>query len=197
MTRFCTVFWQWQRYARAWLVIWVSHACMPMATAVTVQQSLNITSSLTQNTCYINGTSQTGASVAVLTLNLGTVHASNYTVAGKKGNVVSVSNNVVLSNCPANISVMFSLDSALGSWDASTKAYKNQTTSNAATNIQAEILNAEGGANTLLVPGGAGVTKTTDSTGAAKFTIGSRFSSVGKVTPGQFSTTAWFNITYP
>lgn len=170
---------------------------MQTAVAATVQQTLVVSSSMTQNTCYINGTSQTGASVAVLSLNLGTVPAASFAVAGRKGNVVSVSNNVVLSNCPANISVMFSLDSALGSWDASTKAYKNQSTVNAATNIQAEILNAEGGANILLVPGGAGVTKTTDGAGSAKFTIGSRFSSVGKVTPGQFSTTAWFNITYP
>lgn len=185
---------EWGRLALSLMVLCLG---LPAAVAATVQQTLMVSSSMTQNTCYINGTSQTGASVAVLSLNLGTVPAASFAVAGKKGRVVSVSNNVVLSNCPANISVMFSLDSALGSWDASTKAYKNQATSNAATNIQAEILNAEGGANTLLVPGGAGVTKTTDATGAAKFTIGSRFSSVGKVTPGQFSTTAWFNITYP
>ena len=165
--------------------------------AATAQQRMMVTSTMTQNTCHINGISQTGATVAVLSLNLGTVPASSFTTAGKRGNVVSVANNIVLSNCPAHISVVFSLDSSLGSWDTVTKAYKNQLASNAATNIQAEILNAEQGKNTLLIPGGAGVTKTTDSVGTTNFTIGSRFISVGKVTPGLFSTTTWFNITYP
>jgi type 1 fimbria pilin len=165
--------------------------------AATAQQRMMVSSTMTQNTCHINGISQTGATVAVLSLNLGTVPASSFTTAGKRGNVVSVANNIVLSNCPAHISVVFSLDSSLGSWDTVTKAYKNQLASNAATNIQAEILNAEQGKNTLLIPGGAGVTKTTDSVGTTNFTIGSRFISVGKVTPGLFSTTTWFNITYP
>lgn len=172
-------------------------AFTPSSVAATAQQRMTVTSTMTQNTCHINGISQTGATVAVLSLNLGAVPASSFTTAGKRGNVVTVSNNVVLTNCPANINVVFSLDSSLGSWDSSTKAYKNQLTSNAATNIQAEILDAEQGRNTLLIPGSVGVTKTTDSVGTTNFTIGSRFVSVGKVTPGLFSTTTWFNITYP
>ena len=165
--------------------------------AATAVQTMTVTSHMTQNTCYINGINQTGAPVTVLSLNMGTVSAGSFSNAGQRGNSVSVANNVVLTNCPAHIAVQFSLDSSMGSWDSVTKAYKNQLTTNAATNIQAEILNAEGGGNTLLVPGGSGVKKITDSVGMAKFTIGSRFLSVGKVTAGQFSTTAWFNITYP
>lgn len=177
--------------------IFTGFATPSASIAATAQQRMTVTSTMTQNTCYINGISQTGAMVAVLSLNLGTVPASSFSIAGKRGNVVSVANNVVLTNCPANISVVFSLDSSLGSWDAVTMAYKNQLSTNAASNIQAEILNAEEGKNTLLIPGGAGVTKTTDSVGTTNFTIGSRFISVGKVTPGQFSTTTWFNIIYP
>jgi type 1 fimbria pilin len=183
-------------YVVAFLTL-ICFAFPSVSVAATAQQRMTVTSTMIQNTCHINGISQTGATVAVLSLNLGAVPASSFTTAGKRGNVVSVANNVVLTNCPANISVVFSLDSSLGSWDSVTKAYRNQLTSNAASNIQAEILDAEQGKNTLLIPGGVGVTKTTDSVGTTNFTIGSRFISVGKVTPGLFSTTTWFNITYP
>lgn len=162
--------------------------------------SLSVSSSMTQNTCYINGTQQNGTAVTRLSIQLPTVTKADFPSAGKLGPVVvgATTNgfNITLTSCPANTRVALSLDGS-GSVDTLTGTYKN-THSSRAHDMNVLIVNAEGGANTALNPMGTNsIVKTTDEAGQAGFLLGARYYSVAPVTAGGVTATAGFNITYP
>ncbi|TXI65463.1 MAG: type 1 fimbrial protein [Limnohabitans sp.] len=161
--------------------------------------TINISGTVSDSTCKINGNAQNGTSVSSLTINLGTVSKADFAATGKLGNVVTGNTasgyNVALTSCPANATVSLTLD-GIGSIDAATGTYKN-TTSGGAGNINAQIVNAEGGANTALDPfGGNKISKTTDASGSANFLLGARYYATGAATAGSFTTTAGFSVIY-
>lgn len=166
----------------------------------TTSASLSVASSMTQNTCYINGVQQNGSSVASISIRLPTVSKADFSTAGKLGPVIvgttSKGSNIALTSCPANTNVALALDGT-GSIDTTTGTYKNTTTGGAG-NMNVQVVNAESGINTALMPTGTNkITKTTDGTGAANFLLGARYYATAAVTAGQFTTTVGFNITYP
>ena len=160
---------------------------------------INITGAVSDSTCKINGTAQNGTSVTSLSIALGTVSKADFVVAGKTGSVAtgttSSGYNVALTACPVSSTVSLMLD-GIGAIDTATSSYKN-TTSGGAANINAQIVNAENGLNTLLDPRGANkITKTTDIAGNANFLLGARFVATGAATAGGFTTTAGFTVVY-
>ena len=166
----------------------------------TTSANLSVSSTMTQNTCYINGVQQNGSAVASIAIRLPTMSKSDFAGAGKVGPVVvgttSKGNNIALTSCPANTNVALALDGS-GSIDAATGTYKNTTTGGAG-NLNVLIVDAENGANTALSPTGINkITKITDGTGAASFLLGARYYATGAVTAGAFTATAGFNISYP
>lgn len=166
----------------------------------TTSASLNVSSSMTQNTCYINGVQQSGASVTSIAVRMPTVTRSDFASAGQLGPVVVGTTtggfNISLTSCPANAKVALALDGT-GSIDSATGTYKNTTTGGAA-NMNVQIVNAENGVNTALSPTGANnVTKTTNASGSTGFLLGVRYYASAAVSAGAFTATAGFNITYP
>ena len=160
---------------------------------------INISGAVSDSTCKINGVTQNGTSVSTLTLALGTVSKADFAAAGKTGNVITGTNpggyNVALSACPVSSTVSLVLD-GIGAIDTVSNSYKN-TASGGATNINAQIVNAEGGINTVLEPRGFNkITKTTDASGNANFLLGARFYATGAATAGAFTTTAGFTVIY-
>lgn len=160
---------------------------------------INVTGTVTSSTCKINGSTQNGGTNASLTIPLGTVPAANFAEAGKTGSVVVGSTtqgfNVALTACPSASTVQLVLDGS-GAIDATTNSFKN-TVNGGASNMNAQIVNAEGGANTVLSPSnGSGISKQTDALGNANFLLGARFLSTGAATAGAFSTVAGFSVVY-
>lgn len=161
--------------------------------------TINISGSVSDSTCKINGAVQNGSSVSTVSISLGTVSKADFAAAGKLGNVVTGTTasgyNIALTSCPASATVSLTLD-GIGSIDAATGTYKN-TTTGGASNMNAQIVNAEGGANTALDPFGSNkISKTTDASGAANFLLGARYYATGAATAGAFTTTAGFSIIY-
>lgn len=159
---------------------------------------ITVTGTVTSSTCKINGTTQNGTTVSNLTIPLGTVSAANFAESGKVGNVVTGSTgefNVLLTACPSASTVSLVLDGT-GAIDGNTNSYKN-TATGGASNMNAQIVNAEGGANTVLSPSnGSGITKTTSASGDANFLLGARFLSTGVASAGAFTTVAGFSVVY-
>lgn len=161
--------------------------------------TLNLSGAVSDSTCRVNGNLQNGSSVSTLSINLGTVSKADFAAAGKLGQVVTGSSsngyNVALTACPANATVILTLDGT-GSIDAATGTYKN-TAAGGASNMNVQIVNAENGVNTALQPhGGTRISKTTDASGAANFLLGARYYATGVATAGAFTTTAGFSIVY-
>lgn len=161
---------------------------------------ITVTGTVVSSTCKINGITQNGTTVSNMSISLGTVPAANFAEAGKVGNVVTGATtqgfNVALTGCPIASTVSLVLDGS-GSVDTATRSFKNTATTGAATNMNAQILNAEAGASTVLFPSsGTGITKTTDASGNANFLLGARFLSTGTATAGSFSTVAGFSVVY-
>ena len=161
--------------------------------------TINVSGNVTDSTCKINGTAQNGTSVSTLSIALGTVSKADFAAAGKTGSVATGTTasgfNVALTACPVSSTVSLVLD-GVGAIDTATSSYKN-TTSGGATNINAQIVNAENGLNTVLDPQGLNkISKTTDAAGNANFLLGARFLATGAATAGAFTTTAGFTVVY-
>ncbi|TXI65464.1 MAG: type 1 fimbrial protein [Limnohabitans sp.] len=161
--------------------------------------TVNVSGAVSDSTCKINGNVQNGSSVSSLSISLGAVSKADFAAAGKLGNVVtgttSAGYNIALSSCPANTTVSLTLD-GIGSIDAATGTYKN-TTAGGASNMNAQIVNAESGANTALDPFGSNkISKTTTASGTTNFLLGARYYATGAATAGAFSTTAGFSVIY-
>lgn len=161
---------------------------------------ITVTGTVVTSTCKINGIQQNGSTVSNMSISLGTVATANFAEAGKVGGVVTGATtqgfNVALTGCPIASTVSLVLDGT-GSIDVASHSFKNTATNGAASNMNAQIVNAEGGVNTVLFPStGTGITKTTDASGNANFLLGARFLSTGTATAGSFSTVAGFSVVY-
>ena len=160
--------------------------------------TINVSGNVTDSTCKINGVVQNGSSVSTISIALGTVSKADFAAAGKTGGIVTGATtsgyNVALTSCPVSSTVSLVLD-GIGAIDSATSSYKNTTAG--ATNINAQIVNAEGGVNTVLDPQGLNkISKTTDAAGNANFLLGARFYATGAATAGAFTTTAGFTVIY-
>jgi major type 1 subunit fimbrin (pilin) len=161
---------------------------------------ITVTGTVVSSTCKINGVQQNGSTVSNMSISLGTVAAANFAEAGKVGGVVTGATtqgfNVALTGCPIASTVSLVLDGT-GSIDVASRSFRNTATTGAAMNMNAQIVNAEAGVNTVLFPSsGSGISKTTDASGNANFLLGARFLSTGTATAGSFSTVAGFSVVY-